>query len=227
VVHGGAVPAPGRHAPHVVFGNNLMATFNVIEACVRLGVPRLVNISSETVPGFIFAERPFYPDYLPVDEAHPAHPQDPYALAKLFGEQLCYAAVSRSDLRCISLRPSWVQDSGSYARNLGPLLRDRSRRSTTGWSYVDAYDLAEAIRLAVESDLPGHEVCYVANPDTIGGRDLHEAWRAAYPDAPTELRPVPRPDASGISTRRAEKLLGWRATRSWRDYLTPLGEPLT
>src|SRR5690348_7223298 len=30
VVHGGAIPAPGRHAPHVVFGNNLMATFHVV-----------------------------------------------------------------------------------------------------------------------------------------------------------------------------------------------------
>jgi len=131
------------------------------------------------------------------------------------------------DLRCITLRPSWVQDSRSYARNLGPFVRDRQRASITGWSYVDAYDLAEAIRLAVESDLPGHEVFYVASPDTIGGRNLHDAWLAAYPDAATELRPVSRPDASGISTRRAEELLGWQPKRSWRDYLTESGEPLS
>jgi UDP-glucose 4-epimerase len=227
VVHAAALPAPGRHAPHVVFGNNLMATFNVVEACVRWGVRRLVNISSETVPGFIFAERPFLPDYLPVDEAHPARPQDPYALAKLFGEQLCDAAVARSDLRCISLRPTWVQDAGSYARNIGPFLSDRTMPSVTAWSYVDALDLADAIRLAVESDVPGHEVCCVGNPDTIGGRDLHEAWRAAYPDAPTELRPVPRPDASGLDSAKAQRLLGWRATRSWRDHLTEDGQPLS
>ncbi|HET6214778.1 MAG TPA: NAD(P)-dependent oxidoreductase, partial [Micromonosporaceae bacterium] len=210
VVHAAALPAPGRHAPHVVFANNLMATFNVVEACVRWQVRRLVNISSETVPGFIFAEQPFLPDYLPVDEAHPARPQDPYALAKLFGEQLCDAAVRRSALRCISLRPSWVQDAGSYARNLGPLLRDRDRPSVTGWSYVDAYDLADAIRLAVGSELPGHEVFYLASPDTIGGRALHESWRAAYPDSSTALRPVDRVDASGISSRKAYELLGWR-----------------
>jgi nucleoside-diphosphate-sugar epimerase len=223
VVHAAALPAPGRHAPHVVFGNNIMATFNVVEACVRWGVGRLVYISSETVPGFIFAERSFYPDYVPVDEAHAVRPQDPYALAKLFGEQLCDAAVQRSDLRCISLRPTWVQDAGSYAQNLGPILRDRSRPSITAWSYVDADDLAEAIRLAVEGNLPGHEIMYVANPDTIGGRPLHDSWRAAYPDAPTELRPVEREDASAISTRKIEKMLGWRATRSWRDYLTDDG----
>src|SRR5439155_13040404 len=226
VVHAGAVPAPCRHAPHVIFHNNLMSTFNVVEACVRLGVPRLVHISSETVPGFIFAERPFVPDYLPLDEEHPVRPQDPYALSKHFGEQLCDAAVRRADLRCISIRPTWVQDAGSYARNLGPLLRDRSRASVTGWAYIDADDLAEAIRLAAESPLPGHEVFYIAAEDTIGGRDLHAAWREAYPDAKTELRAVDRPDASGIDTGKARRLLGWRPTRSWRDHLTPDAAPL-
>jgi UDP-glucose 4-epimerase len=225
VVHAGAIPATGRHAPHVIFGNNMLATFNIVEACVRMRVGRLVNISSETVPGFIFAERPFLPEYLPLDEDHPVAPQDPYALSKVFGEQLCDAAVRRSDLRCISIRPTWVQNASTYARNLGPLVRDRSAASVTGWAYIDADDLAEAIRLAAESDLPGHEVFYIAAPDTIGGRDLHEAWRAAYPSAPTKLRPLDRPDASGIDTGKAARLLGWRATRSWRDYLTGDGSP--
>lgn len=223
VVHAAAIPAPGRHAPQLIFRNNLTATFNVVEAAVRSGVRRLVNISSETAPGFIFAERPFFPDYLPVDEEHPLRPQDPYALTKVFGEQLCDAAVRRSDLRCISLRPSWVQDAASYAPNLGRLVADRTVPSVAGWPYIDADDLAEAIRLAVESDLTGHEVFYIAAPDTIGGRDLHASWRAAFPDAPTELRPVSRPDASGISTAKAGRLLGWRATRSWRDHLTEDG----
>ena len=225
VVHAAALPAPGRHAPHVVFGNNIMSTFNVVEACVRFGVRRLVNISSETVPGFVFPERPWLPDYLPVDEKHPNRPQDPYALAKLFGEQLCDAAVARSDLRCVSIRPSWVQDAVSYPRNLGPMLRDRDRPMENGWAYIDATDLAEAIRLAAECDLPDHEVFFIAAPDTVGGRDLHTAYRKAFPDAPTELRPLSRPDAAGISATKAERLLGWRATRSWRDHLDPDGEP--
>lgn len=226
VVHAAAIPAPGRHAPHVVFSNNLMSVFNVVEACVRWGVQRLVNISSESVPGFVFPERMDYPDYLPVDEDHPVRPQDPYALAKLFGEQLCDAAVRRSDLRCITLRPGWVQDADSYPVNLGPFLRDPARPAINGWAYIDAGDLAEAIRLAVQSDLPGHEIFCLANPDTIGGRPLHEAWRAAFPDAPTQLRPVDRVDASGISSRKASELLGWRPSRSWRDHLAPDGSPI-
>ena len=103
VVHAAAIPDPTHNPPATVFQNNLMATFNVVEAAVRFGVGRLVNISSETVPGFFFPERPFLPDYVPVDEGHPIRPQDPYALSKYFGELLMDAAVRRSDLRCISL----------------------------------------------------------------------------------------------------------------------------
>ncbi|MBB6548271.1 NAD-dependent epimerase/dehydratase family protein [Nonomuraea rubra] len=222
VVHAAAIPDPMANAPHVVFQNNLMATFNVLEAAVRFGVSRFVNISSETVPGFFFAERPFLPDYAPVDEEHPIRPQDPYALAKHFGEQLMDAAVRRSDLRCISLRPSWVQHEGNYERNLGPQVRDSSEAGAGLWSYIDVYDLADAIVLATESDLPGHEVFYIASPDNAGGHDFAAMLRRYFGDR-IELRPLARPDASGISCAKAHRLLGWTPKRSWRDYLDENG----
>jgi UDP-glucose 4-epimerase len=227
VVHAGALPAPGRHAAHVVFHNNLMGVFNVVEACVRWGVRRLVNISSETVVGFQFAERPIWPRYLPIDEDHPCEPQDPYGLGKVLGEDICAAAVRRSNLKIISLRPTWVQNPSSYARNLGPLLADRSLPSTNGWSYIDADDLADAILAAASSDLPGHEAMFIAADDNVGSRDLHAAWREAFPDAPTELRSVPRPDANGFDTSKAKRLLGWAPQCSWRDYLTESGASLS
>lgn len=225
VVHAAAIASPVQHPPHVVFANNMMATFNVIEACMRSGARRLVNISSVGVLGLHYATRRFLPDYLPIDEQHPLHPQDPYGLSKLFGEQLCDATVRRSDLRCISLRPAWVQDAASYAADLGPLIRAGQPRGVAGWPYIDVSDLAGAVRLAIESDLPGHEAFYIAAPDTIGGVELHASWRTANPGSPTDLRPVPRPDASGIDSGKAQRLLGWQATRSWRDYLTDSGEP--
>jgi nucleoside-diphosphate-sugar epimerase len=213
-----------------VFGNNLMATFNVVEACVRLGVGRLVNVSSETVPGMAFAEVPFEPDYFPIDEAHPVRPQDPYALAKHFGEQLCEAATHRSSLRCISARPTWVQDETSYQRNLGPMIRaarDGSPEPTTnGWAYVDAYDLAVALRLAVESDLPGHEVIYLSSPDAVGVPDTVAALRGQYGDR-VRYRDFASVDACGTSIEKARRLLGWQPTRSWRDYLDADGYPRT
>lgn len=132
VIHVAAIPDPTHNPPHTVFTTNIGSTFNVVEACVRLGVPRLVNLSSETVPGFFFPERVHdgvggvsgLPQYVPVDELHPVLPQDPYALSKSFGEQLCDAAVRRSSLHVISIRPSWCQDAANVERNLGPLVRD-------------------------------------------------------------------------------------------------------
>src|ERR1700709_1352228 len=88
VIHAAAIPEPTRNPPHTVFRNNLMSAFHALEGSIRFGVPRFVNVSSETVPGFFFPERDFLPDYAPVDEAHPIRPQDPYATAKHFAEQL-------------------------------------------------------------------------------------------------------------------------------------------
>jgi nucleoside-diphosphate-sugar epimerase len=202
-----------------------MATFNVLEAAVRFGVKRFVNISSETVPGFFFPERPFLPEYAPVDEEHPVHPQDPYALSKTFGEQLMNAAVERSDIRCISLRPSWVHNEDNYEQNLGPQVRDASVLSPNLWSYIDVYDLADAIVLATESELPGHEVFYIASPDNVGGRNFAEILHTYYGDK-IELHPTVRPDASGISSAKAQRMLGWSPQRSWRDYLDAEGKAL-
>jgi UDP-glucose 4-epimerase len=222
VVHTAAIPEPSHNPPHVVFQNNLMATFNVLEGAVRWGAARFVNTSSETVPGFFFPERPFLPDYVPIDEDHPIRPQDPYALSKHFGELLMDAAVRRSDIRCISIRPSWVQHEGNYERNLGPQVRDESELTPGFWSYIDVYDLADALCLAVESDLPGHEVFYIASPDNVGSRPFGEMVRKYYGDK-VELRPTAREDASGISCAKAERLLGYKPKRSWRDYLDEQG----
>ena len=224
VVHAAAIPDPTHNPPATVFQNNLMATFNVVEAAVRFGVSRLVNISSETVPGFFFPERPFLPDYVPVDEDHPIRPQDPYALSKYFGELLMDAAVRRSDLRCISIRPCWVHHEGNYEGNLGPQVRDPALLSPNFWSYIDVHDLADAIVLAVQSDLPGHEVFYIASPDNVGGRPFAAMVRKYYGNK-VEIRALAREDASGISCAKAMRMLGYAPKRSWRNYLDAEGRP--
>ncbi|MEV2266209.1 NAD-dependent epimerase/dehydratase family protein [Nonomuraea africana] len=153
-----------------------------------------------------------------MDEDHPIRPQDPYAIAKHFGEQLMDAAVRRSDLRCVSIRPSWVQHEGTYERNLGPVVRDAAAAGVSLGSYIDVHNLADAIVLSVESALEGHEVFYIASPDNAGGRDLRELAKQTFGDA-VEVRPYARVDASAISCDKAARLLGWTPRRSWRDYL--------
>ena len=223
VLHAAAIPEPTQDVHHHVFRNNLMGTFNTLEAAVRWGARRYVHVSSETVPGFVFAERPAHAEYAPIDEDHPVRPQDPYALAKHFGEQLCDAAARRSDLRCISIRPTWVQWEGNYERNVGPHVRDAGLPSASLWSYIDVYDLADALLAALESELGGHEVFYIASPDSTTGRPLEELLRRHHGDSIPLRGPLDRPDASGISTAKAARMLGYAPRRTWRDYLDAEG----
>jgi UDP-glucose 4-epimerase len=225
VIHAAAIPEPTRNPPHTVFHNNLMGAFNTLEAAIRFGVPRFVNVSSETVPGFFFPERAFLPDYAPVDEDHPIRPQDPYATAKYFSELLMDAAMRRSDIRCLTIRPTWVQWEGNYERNLGPVLRDPEGGEPSAglWAYIDVYDLADSLRLAAESELDTHEVFYIASPDNNANRPLADLIRHHHGDAIEIREPLPRPDASGLSIAKAERLLGYAPTRSWRDYLSEDG----
>jgi UDP-glucose 4-epimerase len=218
VIHAAAIPDPEHNPAHVVFANNLTATFNVVEAAVRFGVPRVVVLSSETVPGFFFPERPFLPDYVPVDEQHPVRPQDPYATAKHFGEQLMDAAVRRSDVTGISIRPSWVQWEGNIEGNLGPWLREPVA-SEGFWAYIDVYDLADAIRLAAEAATPAHEVVYIASPDIASHETLAMLAQRFHGDAAPEIRPSDEQRPSGISIAKARALIGYDPQRSWRDYL--------
>ena len=207
-IHCAALPEPTRNPGHVVFRNNLMATYNLAEACVRMGADRIVNVSSETVAGMAFAERRFHAPRAPIDEQLPNRPQDPYALAKVFGEQLMDAAVARADLRAVSIRPSWVQWEGNYERSLGPWLRDPfgTPPSESFWSYIDVYDLAHALRLAAECSLDGHEAMYVASPDNGAGRQLRELIEHHFGAAVT-VGELAREDAGGITSAKAERLL--------------------
>ena len=227
VVHTAAIASPVHNPPHVIFENNLMATYHVLEAAERSGVRRIVHMSSETVPGFSYPKRYFHADYAPIDEGHRVGPQDSYALSKYFGELLMDAAVARSDITAISLRPTWIQWEGNIERNVGPIVRAAGLhdKSASFWSYILVYDLADLIERAVTSDVPGHEVLYAAGPDNAAGGPLHDLVRLNFGDE-VELRPVQRADASGISCAKAAKLLGWTPKRSWREFLTHDGRLL-
>jgi UDP-glucose 4-epimerase len=226
VVHAAAIPGPKHNQQHVIFQNNLMATYHVIEAAERSGIRRLVHLSSETVPGFAYPRRYFHADYAPIDEEHRVRPQDAYGMSKWFGEELMDASVQRSDLTGVSVRPTWLQWEGNVERNVGPIVRARGTdKSASFWSYVSVYDLADLIVAALTADLPGHEVVYCAAADNAAGRPLHDMVRRHFGDD-VALRPVNRPDASGISTAKATRLFGWKPRRSWRDMLDEGGRLL-
>lgn len=219
IVHAAGIPSALKNPPPVIFANNVMATYNVAEAVARTDVGRLVYVSSETVPGYVTAERSDTPDFLPADESHPVRPQDAYALSKAVGETVCDALVRRSDATAVSIRASFVVAEDDYPRVV-PFPEEFVKLGRVNvWSYVDARDLGELIALAVEATTPGHEVVYAAQPDNLVGRPLRELVESSFDTDAPELRAVAREDSSGLCCEKAAALFGWRPTRSWRDEL--------
>ncbi len=218
VVHMAAIPLPLEHPPERVFLINALGTFNVLEAAVRCGVKRLVFFSSESVLGFSFMEKRIWPDYLPIDEDHPLRPQDPYALSKLVGEEICRAYSRRFEIQTIALRPPWiwVPEEAELHR---ALVAEPARWYKGLWAYIWVYDLAEAVELSLMAEeLPPHAALFVAADDNGTGVESRLLVARYYP----EVKRIAS-DFGGrqslISSARARRLLGWRPRQSWRSIL--------
>lgn len=224
VVHAAGIPEPTKDVAHRVFSTNIMGTFNVIEAAIASGVSRLINISSDSVPGYTWSNGAVRARSYPIDESDPITPVDPYALSKHFGEQLCDSACLRSPMTAVSIRATWVIAPDGYESELGPFVRDSSLTTAVFWSYIDVRDLADLIRTAVEAETPGHEVMFAAAADNIGGRTTRNALDEHHPDV--RVKRIDRADAGGFSLDRSRDLFGWEPKRSWRDHLDESGRAL-
>ena len=82
--------------PRAAFDVNIAGTFNVLEACVRHGVKRLVFSSSASVYGDAVA--------IPMTEDHPFNNRTFYGATKIAGEQMCRAYHERYGLDYVALR---------------------------------------------------------------------------------------------------------------------------
>ncbi|HEX6357960.1 NAD(P)-dependent oxidoreductase [Actinophytocola sp.] len=212
VVHLAAIPAPGLTANAATFANNVPSTYNVFAAARLAGIKNVVWSSSETVLGLPF-ETP--PPYVPVDEEYPGRPESTYSLGKLLDETMA-AQFCRWDptLKIIGLRFSNVMDPQDYARFPG-FDADARARSWNLWSYIDARDGAQAVRLALEYDRPGFEVFVIANADTVMSRPNHELLAEVYPDVPHK-REFGQHETL-LSIDKAKRLLGFEPRHSWRQ----------
>ena len=61
---------------------------------------------------------------------------------------------------------------------------DARLRKWNLWGYVDARDVAAAVRGALEADTTGAEVCIVAAADTVMTRDSADLMAEVFPDVP-------------------------------------------
>ncbi len=75
---------------------NVVGTVNVLEACRKARVRKIVVSSSAGIFGELHK--------LPIREDHPAEPDSPYGASKLAAEKLCLAYSKLYDLEAIALR---------------------------------------------------------------------------------------------------------------------------
>jgi UDP-glucose 4-epimerase len=216
VVHFAAVARNMIRTDAETFRANVMSTYHVIEAATTLGVRKIVIASSETTYGVCFAEGDKDYACFPLEEDYPVDPMDSYGLSKLVNERTAHAFALRTGADVYALRIGNVIEPHEYDR-FPAFLADPMSRKRNAWSYVDARDLGEIVRLAIEKDGLGFQVINATN-DTITA-DLPTAeFLARYSPGVPLKRPLVGFEAP-LSNRKAREVLGFRESHDWRKYV--------
>ncbi|MEX0153267.1 NAD-dependent epimerase/dehydratase family protein [Microbacterium sp. LMI1-1-1.1] len=212
LVHLGAIPAPGLRSDVATFHNNMVSTFNVFWAAVRLGIHKIVYASSETVLGLPFDVPP---PYIPVDEEYAARPESVYSLVKHLEEQLAIELVRwHPEISITALRFSNVMVPEDYAEF--PFDEDATTRKWNLWGYIDARDGAQAVQRALENAPAGFDRFIIAAADTVMTRSNDELVAEVFPGVPT-TGDLGTNDTL-LSIDKARRLLGYDPQHSWRDH---------
>lgn len=226
VVHLGMIPTPEDHLGHVTFESNVMTTYHVLDAAGALGVETAVLASSLSAMGAGFEDDPVDARYLPVDEAHPLTPSNPYGLGKQVLEVVAdgFARRDRPPRTVASLRFPWVvSDDAARETFLG---RDRSlagirdagvfhKARNTLFAYLHVDDATAVVERAATADFDGHERFWAVADDTTTTTPTEEVVAEVYPDA--DVREPLSGRESLVSTAKARDQLGWQPDVSWRD----------
>ncbi len=214
VVHLAAIPAPELRPAGETFRLNVLSTYNVFAAAEAHRVQRVVWASSETVLGLPFDDAP--PPYAPLDEIAPPRPESSYALSKLTGETLAGQFARRTGIPFVGLRISNIMEPEDYAAFPG-WWGDPHLRRWNLWGYVDARDVAAAVRGALDADVSGASVCIVAAADTVMTRPSAELMAEVYPAVPLR-RPLEGRETL-LSIDHARELIGYRPAHRWADHV--------
>ena len=215
VVHLAAIPVAFRYPNEVTFENNVMATYNILEAAAGLGIQKVVIASSEASYGIVYAKDRLIPQYVPMDEDHPQLPEDCYGLSKIVAEKAAEAFNRRTGMQVVSLRLGNVISAEKYKEFPG-FIHNTPQRQRLLWSYIDARDAAVACRLAIEADGLGAIALNIAADDTSMDVKSIDLMKACYPEV-TDIRVAIDNYHTLLSNDKAKKVLNWKPIHSWRE----------
>ena len=217
VVHFAAVPRVMIGTDGECFRQNTLSTYNVIEAAVKLGIPKVIFASSETTYAVCFADGQVKPDYVPIDEDHPTVPHDSYAMSKVCNEVTAKSFHARSGADIYGLRINNVIAPDEYAENFPAFIADPATRRRNIFAYIDARDLGHMVERCLQTDGLGFEVFNVANDDMSVGITSDEVIARFYHDVPVKHQM--RPDETFYANDKAKRMVGFAPQHSWRAVL--------
>jgi UDP-glucose 4-epimerase len=206
--------------PAMNFDVNVVGTFRVLDAARRAGIGRTVLAS--TGGALIGEATP------PVSETSLPKPISPYGASKLAGEGYAHAFAKAYGLGTVALRFANVYGPWSgrkkgaitlffHAIHSGePIVIYGDGSSSRDYTHVD--DIASALQLALERDVPGGTVLHIASGVETTARQLADLCRSAagVPDHPVSYAP-PRAGEVGrnfASYDLAKQVLGYAPTIS-------------
>ena len=216
VVHFAAVPRILIRPDNETYRVNVMGTYNVIEASVKLGIRKVIIASSETTYGICFAEVERDPHYLPFDEDYDVNPMDSYGLSKVINEKTARAFSERTGADIYALRIGNVIEPQEYSRFPGFVAHPETRLRNA-WCYIDARDLGQIVHLCIEKDGLGYQVFNATNDTVTTDLSTAELAQRFFPNVP--LKWQPQGDEAMISNRKIREVLGFKEEHNWRKYI--------
>ncbi|KAF6757072.1 hypothetical protein DFP72DRAFT_891700 [Ephemerocybe angulata] len=162
VIHLAGAPGPGDYKVDT-HNNNVVLSWNIIRACAELGINRIAQASSVNILTMVYSAT-FTIQYLPVDEAHPCVPDEPYGLSKLIAETQASSIVRRyPKMRIASLRLSWTVPERKTSADRDPYDFWTARDF---WGYTQQDSAADAFIRAVSIEGP------LAKANGVNGKEL-------------------------------------------------------
>jgi UDP-glucose 4-epimerase len=144
--------------PRTAFHVNIEGTFNVLEACVKNNVERLVYSSSASVYGDAVE--------VPMTEEHPFNNRNFYGASKICGEAMAHAFHDRYGLNYVGLRYMNVygphQDQTAAYTGVIPIMLNKidageqpviNGDGSQAYDFVTVQDTARCNVLALQSDV--------------------------------------------------------------------------
>src|SRR5246127_3221977 len=217
VVHFVAIPRVLINTDNETFRQNTISTYNVIEAAAKLGVKKIIIASSETTYGVCFAEGDKDFHSFPLEEDYDVDPMDSYGLSKVCNEKTARAFAMRYKADIYALRIGNVIEPHEYGPFKGyapnPPVRKRN-----AWSYIDARDLGEIVRLCLEKDGLGFQVFNATNDTITLNMSTKEALGQLAPKTPVtrEMGEFEAP----LSNRKIREVLGFKEAHDWRKHVS-------